>query len=400
MAELLIRPSGGDEAMLERLLAAGQDMPNRIVVDAHTAATRTGFASIAGAAGLPFMIDPQTYYFQDIQHPGDPWANLPFAEPRAFTSSELRNRATMADLVQEVVDFQLMQNATRIIPPYFHIENVANGWPEVQALAWRLTRDYLDSKGIALPVTAVLAVGWRCTHPTLGVSQLSVVWRALTALAPDEVALAASKVHAGTTASDRLIDLLVLVERLSSDRPVLAWQQGLLGEACVAAGAIGYETGVGWREKCELQTKMTDHRAAPDAASHPAARPVYIEALGRSVPKRTLEQLSAIRPLWRQTLCLDPTCCRPGGSNYLDDSRDHSIRARRRSLDAVQAISQPHWRWNYLATKAEDGLELARRINARRARGLEIFQIDTIPLQAIAAVANSRRSRRRATRTA
>ena len=43
---------------------------------------------------------------------------------------------------------------------------------------------------------------------------------------------------------------------------MLAWQQGLLGEACVALGARGYETGLGWREACDLRKAMSS-RARP-----------------------------------------------------------------------------------------------------------------------------------------
>jgi hypothetical protein len=37
------------------------------------------------------------------------------------------------------------------------------------------------------------------------------------------------------------VDLLMLVQELGNSYPVIMWQRGLLGEACVASGAQGYE---------------------------------------------------------------------------------------------------------------------------------------------------------------
>jgi hypothetical protein len=69
--------------------------------------------------------------------------------------------------------------------------------------------------------------------------------RALVDLNPREVALAVSKVDQGAHPDERATELVMLIERLASDYPVLLWQQGKLGELAVAVGARGYETGVG-----------------------------------------------------------------------------------------------------------------------------------------------------------
>jgi len=394
MAELLIRAGKSDALMLERLFALGLDAPDRIVVDAHVPATSSDLAAVAGAAGVPFMIDPQTYYFQDVQHASDPWASLPFAEPRAFTANELRNTARLRDIVQEVVEYQLSHNATRIVAPYFHVESASNGWAHAQVLAWRLTAEYLRTNNIALPVTAVVALGWRCLPANIANTNLAHYWAALKDLNPDEVALAASKVHAGVTAQGRLIDLLRLVGRLSQQHRVIMWSQGLLGEICVVGGASGYETGIGWRERCELQTKMGEHRRP--STGHPAARPVYVAAIGRGIPKKTLEALSrGTKTLWRDLVCLDPTCCPPGAAGLLEDARAHDIRSRKRDLSVLAAMPANHWRWTHLSNKAHKGLHIAERINRSRSR-LDIDRVDTITLEALVTVAEQQRLRQRA----
>ncbi|MBX4377524.1 hypothetical protein K4H02_20905, partial [Mycobacterium tuberculosis] len=117
---------------------------------------------------------------------------------------------------------------------------------------------YLQRAQINLPVIAVVALGWRCMTPT-GRKSLTDVWNGLAALRPDEVAIAASKAHMGVKPAERIADLLRLVRGLSHTYTVTMWQQGLLGEACVIEGAAGYECGIGWREKCDLQSRMSQH---------------------------------------------------------------------------------------------------------------------------------------------
>lgn len=105
---------------------------------------------------------------------------------------------------------------------------------------------------------------------------------ALDALQPAEVALAVSKIDQGAHPEDRLADLYAVIERLRRRRlPVLMWNQGTLGEACVAAGAAGDETGIGWRERCDLRAGMSDYRPHRPAASAPAPSTCHREARGR-----------------------------------------------------------------------------------------------------------------------
>jgi hypothetical protein len=80
------------------------------------------------------------------------------------------------------------------------------------------------------------------------------------------------------------MDLVLMIERLRRNYPVIAWQQGHLGEISVAAGALGYECGIGWREGCDLGTAMNAHRKSPSSGPR-AARPVFVPKLGRSIPQ-------------------------------------------------------------------------------------------------------------------
>lgn len=400
MAELIVRVGAQDVALLRRTFGLGGSAPApwtppRVVVDAHVPLITDDLAHIARRAGVPFLVDPQTYFVQDRQHAGFAWTRLPYAAAEELSPDDLSTDLAVDHMVVTCIDHQLAAQATSIIAPYLHIERRDSGWIDVQARLWRATRQHLDREGIALDVIAVLALGWRLLHPIQGRAAISPMRRALQDLAPAEVAVAASRVHQGVRPDERLVELLMLVRRLGQQWPVLAWQQGLLGEACVAAGATGYETGIGWRERCDLQAAKSQHRSPPSPDGHPSARPVYVDVLKRSIPKKSLQRLRGRRGVWSRLLCTETDCCPPAGEGLLADARQHSINGRARALAALSQAHAPHWQWNHLANEAASGLTVAGLINAVAQRDPEIAKVDTAALNAIHTVAEHQRTRRR-----
>lgn len=398
-AELTIRVGAADELLVRRLyglvpgVAAAPHRPARLVVDAHVplGAGGDGMASVARQAGVPFLIDPETIYLQDVQHAGAPWSKVPFARATASTPADLMGAAAQEALVKSVIDYQITHGATQLLAPYVHIERPTPGWVQVQAGLWRRTAVYLKQTGINLPLIAVVAIGWRCLHPTRGMPALSDVWTALAALDPTEVAIAASKVHLGVRPADRIVELLMLVRELTKTYKVTMWQQGLLGEACVIEGAAGYECGIGWRDKCDMQNRMAQHRRP--SSGHPGAQPVYIHELGRGVSKRRLELARTKRAVWSRLVCPFPDCCSPGGDDLLGDARRHSVIARARELEKLSATPATRWRWNQLTQRYAEGIDLAVRLNALSPSTSAVPAIETSSLRALHQVANARRSR-------
>lgn len=389
MAELLIRAGGQDAALVAAVLGGPQQhRPHRVVVDAHVASAAPSIGLSAKTAGVPFLIDPQTFYLQDVQHAADPWAQLTFADPHRSSPSDLCHPRRIDALVAGVVDYQLACGATAVVMPYVHVEAVNDGWGEVQAALWRATRRYVDRAGLALPTVAVLALGWRVLDRSSWPDGLDRLRRALDQAEPTEVALAASKVDAGVKPEERLASVIAVTRRLARRHPVLAWQQGVLGEAAVAAGARGYECGIGWRERCDLRAAMAAHR---QRASGGGARPVYVAALKRGIPKSSLRSLLEHPRIAPELVCLDVSCCPGGRRALLEDSRAHAIRTRLRGLEAVAQADRPAWRWHLLAREAAAGLELAARINVAASRTADVTRVDDSALRAVVAVAEHRR---------
>jgi hypothetical protein len=404
MTEVLIRASGQDAPFLHRLFGLDgvqrrrAGVPDRIVVDAHSASKTPSFGEIARRAGVPFLVDPQTFFLQDIQHEGHPWGKLPFGDHAISTPSEAASPTRRDALIEKSIEYQIEHGATSIIAPYVHMENANSGWLDVQAALWTGTRRYLDQNAIALPVIAVLAVGWRLLHPVQGPKALAHVMAALDVLAPNEVALAASRVAAGVKPGDRLMDLITTTEWIRRSYPVIAWQQGTYGEVCSAAGALGYETGVGWRERCDLPSVMSSYRRPPSGDGF-GRRPVYITALGRSIPAATISALRSDRTLWPRLICADADCCPPAGAALLSDARAHAVAARVAAMSHLSAMGRPVWKWRELETKADKALDLANRIN-RVNESLGLARVDTSPMTAIQHVAHLRRLDGRSRRAA
>lgn len=405
MACLTARFGGDDVALLRRVLGvsatgATPGAPCRVVVDAHVPPRRPEIAETARVAGVPLLIDPQTFYLQDYQHPRDPWALLPFADARIRTPADLHARPVLDCLAAECIEFQLLHGASAVMAPYLHIEGTDDGWLRVQLALWRATARYLSAQQVPLPVIAVVAVGWRLLPRLTWTAAIDPLAAGARELGATEIALAASKVDQGAHPDQRLADYLATIRRLRRTAPVTAWQQGVLGEAAVAAGAAGYETGIGRRERCDLRSAMGQHRQAADPNSPRAPRGVYIPQLGRSIPKRSLEAIFAVRRLGAGLRCTDPGCCPGGRASMLGDARTHALSSRVRRLHQQQHISRPAWRWNRLAVHADIGLDLAARIGVAADRTTQINRVDTGALRAIKAVADHRRQTLRRRRAA
>jgi hypothetical protein len=398
MPDLLIRPTGLDAALMRRVLTpvGARDHRDlvvhpRLVLDAAAAAKYPEFAATARVAGIPLLVDPDTYYLQDVQHADDQWAQLPFARRDAMTPSEL-TRTAQRELVDAAIDHQIRCGATQVVVPYVHIKSADDGWVDRQICLYRRTREFLDERGIALPTLAIVDVSWRLLERNTWGEALLPLLSEIASVGFDEIGLAASNVQGGAHPELRAASLLASVQRASRTAPVIAWNEGRLGELCVAAGAVGYGSGIGWRETCDTTIRMRDRRT-PRSPGPRAPRPVYISKLGRSIPKKTVRDLAGRRGIAPDLTCAPGGCCQNGVNGLLADSRRHTLYARVASLRQLAETDKP-FRWSHLRARGEQGLDLARRINVVAGReGLS--RVDDAALRAIVACATAGHEHRR-----
>jgi hypothetical protein len=384
VAQLLLRAGAADEALMRRLLLSAPRvpaLPDRLVVDAHVA-PRSTIGATARAAGLPFLVDTQTHLLQDRQHEADPWAALPFACAEAWCVEDFDDDR-IDRLIAESVDFQLAHGASQVLLPGVHVETADDGWVDVQLRIYARSRSYVARVGLAVPVLAPVELSWRLLGRQTWPLVLQPLVRGLLALGPDEIVLAADKVDRGAHPADRLSELVAVIEHLRHVRPVIAWQQGVLGEACLSAGALAYECGIGWREHCDLRGSARSRRSASRGGPR-GRRPFYVHALRQSIPARAAAAIHADHPLLRAALtCPHPDCCPGGVDTLIRDARHHAVIDRARSVRVLNDVQRLRWRWGWLGDDVDTGLELAARINRTADRDARISRVSIAALQAM-----------------
>src|SRR5215217_4614467 len=123
--ELLIRPSLNDHKVVADLLAPGGTPGprpiSRLVLNAADAPRRPIFGELAAKTGTPLIVDPLTTLLQCPVDPEDPWVReVPFGRADVLEPHTLANPFILDKIVSEVVEFQISQGATGIVPPYFY----------------------------------------------------------------------------------------------------------------------------------------------------------------------------------------------------------------------------------------------------------------------------------------
>ncbi len=398
--ELLIRPALNDHEVVNDLLAPGgtgimvgrqRPLVSRLVVDAPVAARRPQFAEAAAGAGIPFLVDPLTPLLHGELRDEDSWARLTFGRAEAVASADFAARADRDQYVGEVVEFELSQGATAVIPPYPYVSAPDDPWFLV-ALDWiRLTRAAMERDGIALPLVPVLCaqlmkMGSEKTW-NIGLDRFAAAARDAGA---QSIGLCLSPAGDGNDSYHKLWRLFLAMSHLKtvSGLPVIAWRQGIFGPALVAAGVDGYETGIGISEQSNIRSNIAARRP-PKPGQKPGrggAAGVFVEPLGRSLNPRVARRLLENQSMRAKVMCTDERCCPQGVTSTLAHPREHAVRSRARELATLAALPARPWRLNHVAMKAQAAVTLAQQANRLLASVDEPLRIKTTSLEALARV--------------
>ncbi len=369
MAELLIRAAMNDHNVVGDLLAPGAspDWASRralfsgLVADAHVADARPVLADHARAAGIPYVIDPDTTFVQSEVAPGDRWASLPFGSAEAVDAADVK----VAKLAAEVLEFEVDNGATRLVAPYFYAQSPMDPWFRASLAALDETAEYLDRNDIHLPVTAVLCAQLQSfgnpTNWSIGIDRF--VARA-EEIGADTIGLCLSPAGDGADSYGKVVRLFDAALRArTGELRVVAWRQGIYGPALVAAGIDGYECGMGTGEQTDVKGRQSSRKPRDDDSSWGGAGGIFIEPLNRSVIRSVGRILLGDNRTRAKVMCDDEGCCYAVAAT-IDNSRDHAVRTRARMLQ--QLMDQPHraWRLNHIARQAASAVPLVQQANA------------------------------------
>ena len=375
-AELLIRPASNDHQVVADLLApgsrstqfaSGRPPISRLVVDAHIAQQRPLFMHAAVGAGIPYLIDPLTHLLQGELRPEDRWASLPYGQAKAIQPEDLASEAQRDDLVQAVVDYEVEAGATIVIPPYLYSSGPDDPWFPIALDLVRRTALYMRHSGIRLPMTPVICgqlQGFGQEKSWL--AGLDAFAQAALESEVSELAVCLSPVGAASDGYNKVLRLFAAAERLaSSGLHVLGWRQGIYGPGLVAAGLVGYETGIGTSEQCNIARGITSRRPKPEGQrrSGGASPRIFLEPLGRSVPAAVAQGLLGDLRMRAKVMCDDERCCPDGPASTLDQHREHAVRARARALAEIDEMPQRTWKLHRVARNARAAATLIAQAN-------------------------------------
>lgn len=406
MADLLIRASLNDHLVVNDLLAPGagprlarRPLFDQLVADAHVADARPVLSDLARGAGIPYLVDPDTTFLQSEVDPADRWAQLPFAHAAALRPGDVNTD----ELVASVVEFQLDRGATVIIPPYFYASSPTDPWFLLGLSILDQTADFLRTHDIRLPMQPILCAQLQSfgTTPSwaTGVDRFR---RRVMDLDVASVALCLSPSGAGVDGYGKVMRLFETALTLKGDDlRVVAWRQGVYGPALVAAGLDGYECGLGTGEQTDMVGRQSNRKPRADDGNRGGGggAGIYIDTLGRSVPRRVGQVLLGDVAMRPKVICDNEGCC-PTVAATLDNSRHHAVRTRSRNLADLR--EQPHrtWRLTQVSRQAAQAATLAAQANkVLAAQGVKV-QIKARGLTSLAAVASHLADRDRETRSA
>lgn len=373
--DLLIRVGRQDHLVVEHLLAPEGAGLSRlapgpigaVVADAQVAHERVKqLTRITSAAGASFVVDPLTPLLQSEQSPTDAWTRLPFAGPEAISASDLGQPRALDALVEETIEFEREHGATHLVPPYTYSDKPGDVWGEINLALLAATARYLNQRGIDLPVVPVLALALPGYGPQRswreGIDRQLAATRTLNT---EVVALSFSWNDAPHSNLAALSYLMSATKHAADAYPVVGWRAGLYGLAQCAAGATGYETGMGSRESLNYRQLAASRRPHALQGRPTQQAYTYFTQFGRSVPRKVAQTLMANTFLQGSLVC-DPlsNCCTEGVQSMFADWRPHAVRERGRELRELAAMPpQAAWRLNRVSSMADRARLLASSAN-------------------------------------
>jgi hypothetical protein len=372
-SELIVRPGWEDHTVTAELLAVGgpavgrRALPvTRLVIDAHHASHRPEYAELARSAGLPFLVDPLTYLWQSRVREDHDWARLPFGQAAAMAASTLEDPFERERLAITTADFQLQQGASAIIPAYPYVQDPADPWFEIALDLVELTSAYLEHQRLDIPLVPLLCfkLGAFSKDPglALGVDRFAEVCKKHNVAT---VALCPSPAGAPTDSIDKVRQVFRVATRAAERMPsVVAWRQGGLGPALVAAGLAGYETGLGTGERMDVASRQRQFKPkSPNSAGGGGNDFVFVQLLNRSLRRRVASILFEDEALGPKFMCDDASCCPTRSQTLGDHRRQHVVRARHRHLVEIDKLPQKEWRLHKISMEAERASTLAAQAN-------------------------------------
>lgn len=368
-SSLMIRPDRQDTRVLRDLLAPGggprlaSGPPlGAVVLDAPIALGVPEFADTAADSGVRTIVDPMTFALQAPPSPTAPFAAVPYASHARVNPRELNATA----VAEEVVAFEVDHGAAVVVPPYFHLSQLGDGWLDVTTACLRTTAEFCRTNNVGMDLMPILSGNRRTLASPAGLEATQAFVRAARDNGAAAVALCLSPTGKPDDSYASIATVAAILDAArAGGAPVVIWRQGAYGLLLSALGGAAYETGIGEFESTDIAGAQRSVRAhkplGDDEDFRRPRRPVYFSSIGRSVPFKAAEVLMRSSDIQGELLCNTPGCCATV-EDTLARQRIHA--ARTRSFQLEELRQQPDaWRKQSLASSLRAAAGTARRAN-------------------------------------
>lgn len=358
VSDLALRPSHNDHIVIGDFLARqttdwstrSRPIFHRLMLDATVAVKQSQLAVDAAAVGLPVIVDPLTFFAQSLTESDRGWSALPFGFSEARAASHFGSDRVMNEFVASVVEFEIENGASWIVPPYFYASGPRDDYFIRTLTAIKVTREYLRSTGREMPLMPILSakLDGFASKASWG-NGLDWFAQRCKAAEVDTIGLLMSPVGHASDTYQKAAKLVGVARRLMGHGlRVQVLRQGAFGPLLVALGAAGYETGLQYGNGANipaLANRKKPHETEVSQPSGGGAGQLFVPALGRwilSEQATVLRDSSTARPF---LLCDDPTGCCPSLASTFDNRRPHAVRSHARRLAELDTMpNSVEWR--------------------------------------------------------
>jgi hypothetical protein len=294
-------------------------------------------------------------------------------------------------LVADVLDCEIEMGATAVIAPYLYFTGPNDPRFVINLQLLERTRALLEARRLQFPLVAIVCAQAKAfTSGDATMQAVTAIGETATNAGVDALGFSLSPMGRGDDSYNKIGTLVRACEALADyDFRTWAWRQGIYGDALVAAGLDGYETGIGTREQSDLAGVISRRRPRKTTSKRGGGGAgVYLQPLGRSISAVAARTLLADIRIRAKIMCDDEGCCPNGVASTLDHSREHAVRTRARLLRSIDAVPERRWRLHRISQHAAQAATTIRQANAILAREHASTRLNPENMDALAQVAD------------
>ena len=368
-----LRVGSTGHRQLEELLASGQLMLNRVVLEAASVGRQHDLIASLTAAGAELILDTNIAELSSIGRFGGAAKSAPWANPKSvLTAADLKPSANR-NIIQQIARFAVSNKFHAVQAPTHVLEDSTDRFFSIDRASTEALRVALDAEGggqIGIDYSLTIS-GSSMRDP----AQRRALIAGLEGLPFENLWLRISGFGADATAMGvrRYIAAVMDFHRLG--RPLVAdGAAGLAGLALAAFGTVGGLChGAAEKERFDSSGWNKPPKAGGGGG---AEKRLLFPGLDRSLNMKQVEELMAAQGARKLLSCNDRTCCPNGFDDTLKNPKAHYLRQRFKQVSALSSVPENRRASHFLEKElgaAERTARLAAKLKVADASLVEVL---------------------------